>query len=75
MTRRQEVRLRIPANKFNRPHADGGYRVGGDPAFTGYRSRTGGSSGNGRPRGGRSGQRGSGRGRGSRPRSEFEMYG
>ena len=65
----------IPASKFGRPHADGGYRVGGDPAFTGYRSRMGGSSDNGRHKGSRSGQRGSGRGRGSRARSECEMYG
>lgn len=60
----------VPAAKFTRPHDDGGYRVGGNPAFQGYR----GDAARGRGRGsGSSGSRG--RGRGSIPKSNFEMYG
>lgn len=77
----------IPAAKFAQPHADGGYRVGGNPGFQGYRgdaARNGGSGGRGR---GGGGGRGGGRGSGSRggsgsgrqnrgaKQSNFEMYG
>jgi hypothetical protein len=68
----------VPAAKFTRPHDDGGYRVGGNPSFQGYRgdaARGGGGGG----RGGRGRGSGSGSSRGrdrqSRPKSNFEMYG
>lgn len=72
----------IPAAKFARPHDDGGYRVGGNPAFPGYRGDAARANGDG-GRGGGGGRRGGGRGRGNsrgggrhgRPKSNFEMYG
>lgn len=73
----------IPAAKFSRPHDDGSYRVGGNPAFQGYRGDAarangdGGRGGGGGRRGGGGRGRGSSRGdrQGSRPKSNFEMYG
>ena len=68
----------VPAAKFARPHDDGGYRVGGNPSFQGYRGDAARSGpGGGRGRGGSGGGRGGSRGRGrqSRPKSNFEMYG
>jgi hypothetical protein len=73
----------IPAAKFARPHDDGGYRVGGNPAFQGYRGDAARSNGGGGRGGGGRGGGGGGRGRGSsgrgggrsRPKSNFEMYG
>lgn len=70
----------VPAAKFARPHDDGGYRVGGNPSFQGYRGdaarSNGGRGGGGRGRGGGGSSGGSrGKGRGSRPKSNFEMYG
>jgi hypothetical protein len=62
----------IPASRFARPHSDGGYRVGGNPGFNGYRQAAAGGRGGG---GGSRGRGGSRSGRSSRPKSEFDRYG
>lgn len=72
----------VPAAKFGRPHDDGGYRVGGNPSFQGYRGDAARSNGGGRGGGGGRGRgssgggsRGRDKGRSSRGKSNFEMYG